>query len=281
MSNEIKKVFISYAWESDEFKKRIWDLAGWIQVNSRSLGKDIDVITDHQFSSKPPDIGWHRWMHSAIDNSDIVLIVCSPSYKTLFLGQDNDLNRGGFGVTYEGGIIIAKLVSGKGRNNKYYPILPDGGNATEIPDQLASYFNGLSFESGNMRILDLIIGENPRHQTENNELKESVTENENIIALESEINEEIIEKVEEVEVDNLNMNYDVQVVLRAYLSLNDIDKIKVVMENVSDFDPYKGLGRFDIDKRFLKTLDSNEKLHNLWNSINKVKKFEHNDNPFN
>lgn len=279
-----QQVFISYAWESDEYRKEIWELAGWIVHNAKSRGLELEIITDHLHTHRPPETGWYRWMQDVIAHSDIVLLACSKSYKNYFLGRDNDPNRGGYGVTYEGSIITAELVKGKGVNKKFFPILPDGGPLSAIPESLVSYFSGIYFSSGNERILNLIIGENPIHEHRTGEstgkLINAKTESKAIIALETEIVNEIIEKVDAVNTEDTQGNYDVQVLLRAFFALNDVEKRKVVKENVSDMSAYTGLSPYEFDKEFLSGLDSQDKLYALWNSINKIRKLAQNENPF-
>lgn len=278
------QVFISYAWESDEYKKQIWELAGWITHTAKSRGFELEIITDHLHTHRPPENGWYRWMQDAITGSGIVLVACSPSYKNYFLGHDHDPNRGGYGVTHEGSIITAEIMRGKGINTKFFPILPDGGQIIHIPESIVAYFNGIHFSSGNERVLNLLIGENPKHEHELHECEEylvdATTESEAIIALETEIVNEIIEKVDTVKTEDTQENYSVQVLLRAFLGLNDIEKRKVIKENVSDIAPYKSLTPYDVDKKFLSGLDSQNKLSALWNSIDKIKKFVQNENPF-
>jgi hypothetical protein len=124
-----KKVFISYSWESDEFKQSIWELAGWLHLASSG---EIEVISDHLFSVKPPPIGWHRWMEKEIDSADTVLVVCTPKYKIFFEGDNTAMHGGGYGVTHEGLIITSKFYDGKGINEKFYPVIPENGNIADI-----------------------------------------------------------------------------------------------------------------------------------------------------
>jgi hypothetical protein len=283
MDGAIQKVFISYAWESEEYKRSIWDLAAWIQFNSKLCGIQVDVVTDHLFSSRPPQSGWHRWMENAIEEANIVLVACSSSYAKFFAGRDNDCNRGGFGATHEGTIIRAEMIEQKGLNNKFYPILPNEGNVKDIPKTLAAYFNGLRFDANYQGILELIIGNNPKHTcpdiTDNDRATAEISEE--IIALKDEVAENIIDKIEIVVKDDPDMSYDVQVLLRAYLSLNDIDKIWVIKENISDFEEFEMLPQFEKDKKFLMRIDNAEKLQKLWDSINRLKSFDDDKNPFN
>src|ERR1700741_5354328 len=120
MSTAPIKVFISYAWEPDPHKDMVWELARWLETNSNGR---VKVVIDRLFENRPPGEGWPVWMQRAVENSDIVLIVCSPLYKTRF--EKNDpVGGGGAGVNFEGAHITQHLYNGKLRNNKFFPILP-------------------------------------------------------------------------------------------------------------------------------------------------------------
>lgn len=259
------RVFISYAWESEAFKDSIWDLAGWLEANGE--GK-LEVITDHLFANRPPSRGWPAWMQDEIKKADIVLIVCTPMYIDRF--EKNDTTANGAGGTFEGIIITQSLYNAKLINNKFYPILPDGGSVKNIPLILQAYSNGHCFPSHNEGILKLIFNDNPKHKFVIKSTYESV-------GFEKEIVAEIIIPV----LKNRNqMLPPIQIIVRAFLSLNDLDKVSIV----------KALGIYSVDlgklpphvrdKEIFKRIKEKDLLDQLWIEVNKIKPFENNSNPF-
>lgn len=147
------KVFISYAWESPSFRIEIKKLADWL--NSEGGGR-IKVITDHDHKVKPPKLGWPVWMENSIEEADIVLVVCTSKYIQRFRKKEKKKGAGK-GVTWEGAIITSHLYNLRGENEKFYPIIPDGGKIKDIPVVLQAYDQGISFPSGKNQILELIL----------------------------------------------------------------------------------------------------------------------------
>lgn len=91
------KVFISYAWESEEHREWVKALA------DRLLSDGIDAVLDQydlELGDRLP-----QFMEQSVRSSDYVLIVCTPAYK-----QKADARIGGVG--YEGHIISGELFSG-------------------------------------------------------------------------------------------------------------------------------------------------------------------------
>ena len=67
------KVFISYAWESEEHRARVKALA------DRLLADGIEAIVDQydlELGDRLP-----QFMEQSVRSSDYVLIVCTPAYK--------------------------------------------------------------------------------------------------------------------------------------------------------------------------------------------------------
>lgn len=272
-----KRVFISYAWESDDLKASIWELAGWLESAS---GNQIEVISDHLFSVKPPQEGWHRWMANEVEKADVVFSVCTPKYKASFEGN-NEEEDGGFGVTHEGLVITASFYSKKGRNNKFYPLLPDEGKFTDIPVILQTYNNNLKFHSGNQNIYNLILGENPVHKgrLKKEEAEEIARINENAtqaVQFEREIVVEIAKSVGSI---NIEMSFDVQILIRSFLALSDAEKDEIINNFGDDFaidaeDP-------DVKERtFLGKIKDKNRLGELWKAVNAMEPFENQLNPF-
>jgi tetratricopeptide (TPR) repeat protein len=94
-------------------------------------------------------------MEDEIENADIVLIVCSEKYLRRWRKKE-EIDKGK-GVTWEGAIITQDLYDAKLVNNKFYPVLPDGGNDNHIPKPLRPFNNALFFPSKNESIYRLLV----------------------------------------------------------------------------------------------------------------------------
>ncbi|MCK4344765.1 MAG: toll/interleukin-1 receptor domain-containing protein [Bacteroidales bacterium] len=123
--------FISYAWESDELKEWVKNLATQLRQNS------IDAKLD-QWEIVPGDQMPH-FMEKSVRDNDYVLIICTPKYKS------KSENRIG-GVGYEGDIMTAEVLQNS-NHRKFIPILKSGTKETAIPSWLqGKYFIDLSDE---------------------------------------------------------------------------------------------------------------------------------------
>ena len=123
--------FISYAWESDELKEWVKNLATQLRQNS------IDAKLD-QWEIVPGDQMPH-FMEKSVRENDYVLIICTPKYKS------KSENRIG-GVGYEGDIMTAEVLQSS-NHRKFIPILKSGTIETAIPSWLqGKYFIDLSDE---------------------------------------------------------------------------------------------------------------------------------------
>lgn len=63
-------VFISYAHEGS-LRDQVGALANWL------VEQNIQVITDHPYTNRPPEKGWRAWMQHNIEDANVILIVCS------------------------------------------------------------------------------------------------------------------------------------------------------------------------------------------------------------
>jgi TIR domain len=141
-------VFISYAHESVEFRAEVRKL--WVYLRDEG----IQVIADFDHEIVPPRVGWPAWMQHGIEDAQIVLVVCSPKYKARF--EKRAPPSEGHGVTWEGAILTAGLYDGGMRNNRFFPILPDGMPHDSVPSALKAWDNGHMFPSGKANILQLV-----------------------------------------------------------------------------------------------------------------------------
>lgn len=126
------KVFISYAWESDDLKDWVKNLA----VELRNNG--IDAKLD-QWEIIPGDQMPH-FMEKSVRENDYVFIICTPKYK---LKSENRIG----GVGYEGDIMTAEVLQNS-NHRKFIPIVQSGEKDTSIPSWLkGKYFIDLSNDS--------------------------------------------------------------------------------------------------------------------------------------
>jgi hypothetical protein len=136
------KVFISYAWESDE-------LIDWVKILAIELRNNgIDAKLD-QWEVEPGDQMPH-FMEKSVRDNDYVLLICTPKYKT------KSENRIG-GVGYEGDIMTAEVLQNS-NHRKFIPILQSGDKDNSIPSWLkGKYFIDLSNETHFEKNIDDLI----------------------------------------------------------------------------------------------------------------------------
>lgn len=119
------KVFISYAWESEELKKWVLDFSTELRNNG------IAVMLD-QWEVVPGD-RMTLFMEMAVRENNYVLVICSEKYK------HKSENRIG-GVGYEGDIMTAEVLQ-NADHRKFIPIIRSGDMKISIPSWLAGKFH--------------------------------------------------------------------------------------------------------------------------------------------
>jgi hypothetical protein len=130
------KVFISYAWETEELKE-------WVRYFAKRLRKNgVDAKLD-RWEVVPGDKLPH-FMEKSVRENDYVLIICTPTYKSK---SDNRVG----GVGYEGDIMTGE-VHQSSNHRKFIPILKIGTKETALPSWLqGKYFidfsNAAHFEN--------------------------------------------------------------------------------------------------------------------------------------
>src|SRR6266705_5795811 len=73
-------VFISYSHDSQEHADRV------LELSDRLRADGIDCILD-QYIDSPPE-GFPRWMDRQIQEADIVLMICTPTYYRRVMGKE-------------------------------------------------------------------------------------------------------------------------------------------------------------------------------------------------
>jgi hypothetical protein len=115
------RVFISYSHDSEDHREAVLQLAQQLR------GEGVDVHLDRFVTT--PDAGWPRWMMAEVDAADFVILVCTPTYRRRFEGQE----AAGKGATFEGLLAIQHLYDANTRNNKFIPVVFAGVAETDIP----------------------------------------------------------------------------------------------------------------------------------------------------
>ncbi len=132
-------VFISYSHDSPEHADRV------LELSDRLRADGIDCILD-QYEDSPAE-GWPRWMDRQIQEADIVLMICTPTYYRRVMGKEEPGT--GHGVLWESAIIYQYIYNAGTLNTQFIPILLEGANIADIPTPLqsATYYR-LSTASG-------------------------------------------------------------------------------------------------------------------------------------
>lgn len=130
MSNpniEHPKVFISYAWGSEEFQEKVLSFA------SDLMNDGIDVIYDKWSLKEGNDT--YKFMEQSVTESDItnVLILLSPQYE-----KKANERSGGVGTETQ---IISPEIYNKVKQEKFLPIVFERGENEEVPKPI--YLKGL------------------------------------------------------------------------------------------------------------------------------------------
>ena len=107
---KVPTVFISYSWDSEEYKVWVKNIASKLRANG------VDVKLD-QWEVVPGD-QVPEFMEKSIREADYVLIFCTPNYKI-----KSEKRKGGVG--YEGDIITGELFQ-KQNQRKFIPVLCKG-----------------------------------------------------------------------------------------------------------------------------------------------------------
>lgn len=257
MPTNIIKVFISYAHESDAFRETVKHLAIWLNTHGRDR---IIVTTDHRYENRAPSKGWQVWMEDQVEDSDIVLVVCTPKYYARFRKKEEP-NKG-LGAIFEGAIITSELYESQLENEKFHPIIPEGGESKNVPKILRPFFNYLAFPKDNEKILKCILNENPTLEA---------TELENKIV--SDITTNTTPKEQK-------MLPAIHILVRHFLSLSDLEKITIA-KNLNIFkDTYVTSAPDERDRDIFKTVKEQNLLKNLWDETNSINPFDNIENPF-
>jgi hypothetical protein len=76
------------------------------------------------------------------------------------------------------------------------------------------------------------------------------------------------------------MNTNVQVLIRAYLSLTDLQRFNIIKQTNIVIPKLETLSPHEKDKVFLNSIKDQNLLQSLWEEVNKINPFENEANPF-
>ncbi len=124
------RVFISYSHDSTEHSQRVLELA------TRLRQDGIDANLD-QYEPAPAQ-GWPRWMEQQIAQADHVLVLCTPTLRRRFEGNEEPgVGKGG---TWEGLLVQQVLYDAQTYNRKFVPVMFDQEDeAAALPSVLRPY----------------------------------------------------------------------------------------------------------------------------------------------
>ena len=144
---KVPTVFVSYSHDSEMHAARVLELAQRLRADG------IDCWID-QFEQGPAE-GFPRWMVQQINCADVVLIICTQTYRRRFDGMEE---RGrGLGATFEGYLILQELHDAGMRQRRFIPIVLPESTRGDIPQALRG---AESFEIPGTydRLVDRIFG---------------------------------------------------------------------------------------------------------------------------
>ena len=150
-NKQIPKVFISYAWEDDEHRQWVKELANCLLENS------IEAIVDQYDLSLGDRLP--QFMERSISEADFVLIICTPAYK-----KKSDNRQGGVG--YEGHIISSELVNTR-NERKFIPVIRKDDINLSIPVILSGKLgidlrDGDEYKTNLKRLINTLHGINEK-----------------------------------------------------------------------------------------------------------------------
>ena len=130
MADVTPKIFISYAWTSDEYTSKVYDFV------KRLRSDGIETLFD-QFDLKPGN-SLHNYMEKCVSDKTVtnVLILLNPEYK-----KKADERKGGAGIETQ---IISEEVYNNLDNTKFIPVIFDL-DGKQIVDVLPIYLKSRYF----------------------------------------------------------------------------------------------------------------------------------------
>lgn len=123
----VPRVFISYAWESDDFKTKVKSLA----VRLRNDGIDARLDVWHNDGLPIPD-----FMDREMEKADFVLVVCSPAYKEKVRRMRDGEKISGVG--WEQSLLTSAIWGGTRDRTETVMVLMGGSWRESVPNFLSA-----------------------------------------------------------------------------------------------------------------------------------------------
>jgi hypothetical protein len=122
-----RRVFISYAQESDEHRAVVRELWAFLRANG------VDAVFDQVAAGQRQD--WSLWMADRIREADVVLCVASEQYK--LRAESRTSQDVGRGVQWEARLIRDAFYDAQQDLQKFVPVVVPGQQLSGVPDFLA------------------------------------------------------------------------------------------------------------------------------------------------
>jgi hypothetical protein len=139
MRKDAPVVFLSYSHDSTAHMDRVLRLADRLRAD----GVDAEI---DRYEEAPAE-GWPLWMQRQVKNADVVICVCSATYKRRLSGDEAP--GAGLGARWEGHFIRQAIYDAGASNQKFVPVLLEGATTSDIPDELrATTYYAVSSDEG-------------------------------------------------------------------------------------------------------------------------------------
>ena len=119
----MKKVFVSYSWDSDEHQQRVRQLVDDLRGYGFAATMDL-------YEPNPPK-GLAAWMLESIRNADFVLAVITETYRKRCEGEEEEGK--GNGVKWETGLMIRRIYQDSFVNEKFIPVIMNKADSKSMP----------------------------------------------------------------------------------------------------------------------------------------------------
>lgn len=143
----VKKVFVSYSWDSDAHQQRVRQLVDDLRGYGFAATMDL-------YEPNPPK-GLAAWTVESIRGADFVLAVITETYRKRCEGEEEEGK--GNGVKWETGLMIRKVYQDGFVNEKFIPVILNKGDAKSMPTVfIGNVYYNVSDPSGLLGLVRLI-----------------------------------------------------------------------------------------------------------------------------
>ena len=145
-------VLVSYSHDNPDHLVRV------LALTDRLRHEGIDAIID--LYEVAPQEGWPIWMTRQVMDSDFALLICTEIYRRRAMKEEEP--RTGLGASWEAHLIIQELYQRGGHNDRFLPVLLEGGDPQHIPWPLQSFtYYRVDDETGYKALYRRITGQHP------------------------------------------------------------------------------------------------------------------------